>query len=77
MATKGYIIVVDHKEIKNTAAELQKVTVNIRQTLRYVDTLGPAYAADAEETRQKLDECWGMVRQLFKEAMRFQEAGRS
>jgi SepF-like predicted cell division protein (DUF552 family) len=70
MATKGYIVDTDISELKNLAAEFQKITVNIRQTLKHVDTMGAAYAADAEEIRRKLDECWGMVRQLFKSAMR-------
>jgi hypothetical protein len=70
MATKGYIVDTDVSELKNLAAELQKITVNTRQILRHVDTMGAAYAADAEEMRQKLDECWDMVRELFKEALR-------
>lgn len=70
MLQKGYIVNSDASEIKNLATELQKIDVNIRQILRHVDTLGAAYAADAEEIRQNLDECWGTVRQLFKEHMR-------
>jgi len=71
MAIRGYIIDNDVTELKNLAAELQKTTVNLRQILKHVDTLGTAYAADAEEIRQKIDECWDMQRQLFKEAMKF------
>ena len=74
MAIKGYIINADHSELKNLAAELQKITVNIRQILKHVDTMGEAYAADAEEMRQKLDKCWDMQRQLFKQAMRINRA---
>jgi predicted DsbA family dithiol-disulfide isomerase len=70
MLQKGYIVNADASEIKTLAAELQKIDVNLRQILRHVDTLGPAYAADAEELRQKQAECWDMVRQLFKEHMR-------
>jgi hypothetical protein len=70
MATKGYIVNTDPSEIKNLAAELQKITVNIRQILRHADTMGELYAADSEEIRQKLNECWDIQRQLFKEALR-------
>jgi len=70
MLEKGYIVNADASEIKNLAAELQKIDINIKQILRHVDTLGPAYAADAEEMRQKMSECWEMVRELFKEHMR-------
>ena len=74
MLTKGYIVDVDYTELKNLAAELQKITVNMRQILRHVDTMGAAYSTDAEEIRQKLDECWDMQRQLFKEAMKLSKA---
>ena len=67
MTTKGYIVYIDVSELKNLTVELQKITVNIRQILKHVDTMGEAYAADAEEIRGRLDECWNMVRQLFKE----------
>ena len=70
MATKGYIVDTDVSELKNLAAELQKISVNFRQILKHVDTMGTAYAADAEELRYKLDKCWNIVRQLFKEALR-------
>ena len=56
MATKGYIVDTNISEFKNLAAELQKITVNIRQIFKYADSLGALYAADATEIRQKLDE---------------------
>jgi hypothetical protein len=70
MAIKGYIVDTDFTELKNMAAELQKITVNLRQILKHVDTMGAAYAPDAEEIRQKIDECWELQRQLFKECTR-------
>ena len=68
MASKGYIVDTDFSELKNLAAELQKITVNLRQILRHGDTMG------AEEIQRKLDECWDMQRQLFKESMRISKA---
>jgi hypothetical protein len=78
MLKKGYIVRVDVTELKNLSAELQKIDVNIRQILRHVDTLGEPYAADATanfagELRQKMKECWDMVRQLFKESSRLEK----
>ena len=67
MLKKGYIASADPSELKSLAAELQKIAVNIKQILRHVDTMGAACAADAEEIRQKLNECWDAVRQLFEE----------
>jgi len=70
MMAKGYIVNADPSVIKSLAAELQKITVNIKQILRHTDMMGELYAADSEEIRQKLNECWDMQRQLFKEFMR-------
>ena len=71
MATKGYIVNVDASEIKNVAAELQKIDVNIRQILRHADTMGELYATDTEEIQLKMKDNWRMVRKLFREAIRF------
>jgi len=71
MSTKGYIVDVDCTELKNLAAELQKIDVNLKQILRHVDTLGAPYAADAKEIRQKSAKCWRIMRKAFREAMRF------
>ena len=71
MMRKGYIINVDTSELQNLAAELQKIDINLRQILRYVDTLGALYAADAAELRVKIQDCWNMVRQLFREAAKY------
>ena len=70
MATKGYIVNTDPSTIKNLAAKLQKITVNIKQILLHADAMGKLHTSDTEEMRQKLNECWNMQRQLFKEAMR-------
>jgi len=70
MATKGYIVDTDVSELKNLAAELQKIAVNIQQILKCADTMGATYAVDAEEIRSKLDECWDVVRQAFRDSMR-------
>ena len=74
MATKGYIINVDFTVLKDMAAEMQKIDRNAMQILRHVDTLGAPYAADAEYIRQKQAECWDIMRQLFKEAMKLEKS---
>jgi hypothetical protein len=70
MATDGYIIAQDFSEVKNLAAELQKIDVNTKQILKHLDAAGPLYAADSEYMRQKMSECWQMVRKLFDEIKR-------
>jgi hypothetical protein len=74
MATKGYIVDVDFTVLKEMAAEMQKIDIAAKQILRFVDTLGAPYAADAAWLRQKQAECWEMLRQLFKEAMKLSKS---
>ena len=64
MATERYVVNVDVTEIKNCAAELQKIDVNIRQILKHVDAMGAAYATDAEEIRAKMRDNWNIVKPL-------------
>ena len=73
MATKGYIVNVDWTEIKNFSVELQKIDVNIRQILRYVDKTGALYAADAEEIRTKMCECWDVIRAEMRDMLRLSQ----
>ena len=74
MLTKGYIVYVDYTDLKKLAAEMQKIDVNTKQILRHIDTLGPAYAADAEYLRRMQAECWVLIRRLFKEAMELEKS---
>ena len=74
MLTKGYIIFVDYTVLKAMAAEMQKIDINAKQILRHMDTLGPAYATDAEYLRRMQAECWVLMRRLFKEAMELEKA---
>jgi hypothetical protein len=70
MATKGYIVNIDPTEMKNLAAELQAIDVNIKQILRHVDRMGEVYAADTEAIRVRMVENWDMVRGLLREALK-------
>ena len=74
MLTKGYMVYIDYTDLKNLAAEMQKIDINAKQILRHMDTLGPAYAADAEYLRRMQAECWVLVRRLFKEAMELEKS---
>jgi len=74
MMMKGYIVDVDFTVLKEIAAEMQKIDIAAKQILRFVDTFGAPYAADAAWLRQKQAECWDLMRQLFKEAMKLSKA---
>ena len=62
MAIEGYIIQIDHSDIKKMTAELQKIGVNVNQIARRVNATGNAYQEDIEEIKGVLAEIWRLQR---------------
>lgn len=62
MAIDGYIIQIDHTDIKAMTAEIQKIGVNINQIARRVNSTGSAYQEDIDEIKGALDEIWRLQR---------------
>ena len=62
MAIDGYIIQVDHSDIKNMTAELQKIGVNINQIAKRANAIGNVYPKDIEEIKGALKEIWRLQR---------------
>lgn len=62
MAIDGYIIQIDHTDIKAMTAEIQKIGVNINQIARRVNSTGSAYQADIDEIKGVLNEIWRLQR---------------
>ena len=58
MAIDGYIIQIDHADIKAMTAEIQKIGVNINQIARRVNATGSVYQEDIEEIKGVLAEIW-------------------
>ena len=58
MAIDGYIIQIDHADIKAMTAEIQKIGVNINQITRRVNATGSVYQEDIEEIKGVLAEIW-------------------
>ena len=56
MAIDGYIIQIDHADIKAMTAEIQKIGVNINQITRRVNATGSVYQEDIEEIKGVLAE---------------------
>ena len=56
MAIDGYIIYTDTTEIKAFTSELSAIGRNINQIAKRINAGGPAYQADMEEIRERLDE---------------------
>ena len=58
----GYIIQVDHSDIKTMTAEIQKIGVNVNQIARRVNATGSAYQEDIDEIKGVLNEIWRLQR---------------
>ena len=58
MAIDGYIIQIDHSDIKAMTAEIQKIGVNINQIARRVNATGNVYEHDIAEIKGALEEIW-------------------
>ena len=62
IAIDGYIVQVDHSDIKAMTAEIQKIGVNINQIARCVNSTGSVYQEDIDELKGALDEIWRLQR---------------
>ena len=62
MAIDGYIIQIDHADIKAMTAEIQKIGVNINQITRRGNATGSVYQEDIEEIKGVLAEIWRLQR---------------
>ena len=56
MAIDGYIIYTDTADIKALTAELSAIGRNINQIAKKLNAGGPAYQADMDEIRERLDQ---------------------
>ena len=62
MAIDGYIIYTDTTDIKAFTAELSAIGRNINQIAKRLNAGSPAYQADIQEIRERLDEIWQLQR---------------
>ena len=62
IAIDGYIIKVDHTDIKAMTAEIQKIGVNVNQIAHRVNATGNVYAEDIAEIKGALEEIWRLQR---------------
>ena len=65
MLIDGYIIQIDHSDIKAMTAEIQKIGVNVNQIARRVNATGNAYQEDIEEIKGVLAEIWRLQRRTL------------
>ena len=62
IAIDGYVIQVDHTDIKAMTAEIQKIGVNVNQIAKRVNSAGSVYQEDIEEIKGVLNEIWRLQR---------------
>ena len=62
MLIDGYIIQIDHSDIKAMTAEIQKIGVNVNQIARRVNATGSVYQEDIDEIKGVLNEIWRLQR---------------
>ena len=62
IAIDGYVIQVDHSDIKAMTAEIQKIGVNVNQIARRVNSTGSVYQEDIDEIKGVLNEIWRLQR---------------
>ena len=65
MAIDGYIIYTDTADIKAFTKELSSIGRNINQIAKRINAGGPAYQADMDEIRERLDEIWQLQRHIL------------
>jgi len=65
IAIDGYIINVDHTDVKNHAAQLQRIGNNVNQIVKRMHQTGSLYRADVAEVKKILHDIWLSERQLL------------
>ena len=65
MAIDGYIIYTDTADIKAFIKELSAIGRNINQIAKRINAGDPAYQADMDEIRERLDEIWQLQRRIL------------
>jgi alkyl hydroperoxide reductase subunit AhpC len=61
-ALDGYILMVDHSDIKAMTAEIQRIGNNVNQIARRANSTGNVYKEDLEEIERALAEIWRLQR---------------
>ena len=65
IAIDGYIIQVDHSDIKAMTAEIQKIGVNVNQIAKRINETGRIYDNDMDELKRIMEEVWRLERRLL------------
>ena len=69
IAIDGYIIQIDHADIKAMTAEIQKIGVNINQIAKRVNSTETIYAGDMRQILEKQEEIWQLLKSTLSKAL--------
>lgn len=64
-AIDGYIINVDHTDIKENTAQLQRIGGNVNQIVKRMNQTGSLYRDDVADIQKILGEIWQTQRKLL------------
>lgn len=62
MLIDGYIIKVDYTEQKKLAATVSRVSSNINQICRRINSTGRCYDADVAELKERMADVWELLK---------------
>lgn len=65
MAIDGYIIEVDHSDIKKMTYEMQKIGTNINQIAKRVNSTNTIYDEDIFEIKEQMKKIWQLQRYIL------------
>ena len=65
MAIDGYVIQMDTTDIKEMTKALSAIGRNINQIAKRINAGGPAYQADMEEIRERMEQIWQLQRRIL------------
>ena len=65
MLIDGYVVHIDTTDIRAQTAELQKISVNINQIARRLNSMGPLYTQDVADIKGALAQIWQLQRYIL------------
>ena len=65
MLIDGYVVHIDTTDIRAQTAELQKIGVNVNQSTRRLNSMGPLYTQDVADIKGALAQIWQLQRYIL------------
>lgn len=65
MLIDGYVVHIDTTDIRAQTVELQKISVNVNQIARRLNSMGPLYTQDIADIKGALAQIWQLQRYIL------------